>query len=145
MALTDFSTGIPDGAVAMLEEMYQHDECMGDLFLAVMLEKRPVGDKRLEEAMSPDVLEKLKTIRTFKEWWDQSGAEGRAEGRVEGQAEGAVGHARNALVRYFRVRHQKVSQHAKTMIDECSDAAVLDGWLDRAYAGETPEQIFGDR
>jgi hypothetical protein len=94
----------------------------------------PDGTKpMLEEAMSPDVLERLKTVPSFKARYDQAKAEGRAEGKAE------------VLLRYFRARHDTPSASARAVIETCSDPALLDEWLDRAYAGETSAHIFGSR
>ena len=79
--------------------------------------------------MTPDLLERLKAMPSFKAWWDQSHVE--ADQRT--------------LLRYFEARNDPLSSRAREMIQECSDPAVLEAWLDRAFAGETAAQIFGAR
>lgn len=131
MALTDFSAGIPDGFWDMFEEMSAVDDLLGRLFLEAMLEERPVGDKRLEEDLSPEALERLNAIPAFRERCDAA----RAEGRLEIM--------RESLLQYFRARQDDLASHARAAIENCTDLGILQRWRDRAYSGETSRQIFG--
>jgi hypothetical protein len=40
------------------------------------------------------------------------------------------------------VHGDALSPSAETLIQSCSDPAILDEWLDRAFRGETSAQIF---
>lgn len=140
-ALADFSKGIPPGAGEMLAEMYEHNETFGDLYLAAIMEGRKLDDPALEELLSPDLMERIKEIPAFRARFDQARAEGEAEGVLAGEARGEG----ESLLRYFRVRGDELAPHALQRIRACTDPAVLADWQERAYRGETSEQIFGGR
>jgi hypothetical protein len=119
----------------MLQEMYQHSETLGGLYLDAILDGRKPDDPVLEEVLSPDLMERIKEIPAFRARFDQACAEGKAEGKAEGE--------RVSLLRYFRVRGDDVAPRALEQIRACTDPALLADWQERAYRGETSEQIFG--
>lgn len=135
-ALTDFSKDFPEGTMEMLAEMDKTDKTLGELFMAAIV-KEPYGARRLEEEMTPDLLERLKAMPSFKAWWDESHSEGEAEGEARAR--------REALLGYFQVRHDTLSSRAEEEIRACTDPTLLKQWLDRAFAGETSAEIFGTR
>jgi hypothetical protein len=126
-AVADMSKGIPAGAGEMLAEMYQHSETFGWLYLDAILEGRKPDDPVLEEALSPDLMERIKEIPAFRARFDQARAEGEGE----------------SLLRYFRVRGDELAPHALEQIRACTDPVLLADWQERAYRGETSGQIFG--
>jgi hypothetical protein len=132
-ALADFSKGIPPGAGEMLAEMYQHSETLGSLYLDAILEGRKPDDPVLEEVLSPDLMERIKEIPALRARFDQARAEGAARGGGE------------SLLLYFRVRGDNLAPYALERIRTCTDPALLADWQERAYRGETSEQIFGGR
>jgi hypothetical protein len=142
-ALADFSKGIPPGAGEMLAEMYEHNETFGSLYLAAILEGRKLDDPALEEFFSPDLMERIKDIPAFRARFEQARAEGEAKGELAGEARGEARGEGDSLLRYFRVRGDDVAPDALERIRTCTDPVVLADWQERAYRGETSEQIFG--
>jgi hypothetical protein len=134
-AVADMSKGIPAGAGEMLEEMYQHSETLGGLYLDAILDGRKPDDPVLEEVLSPDLMDRIKEIPAFRARFDQAHAEGKVEGELTGEGE--------SLLRYFRVRGDDVAPRVLERIRACTDLALLADWQERAYRGETSEQIFG--
>jgi hypothetical protein len=137
--MTDFTGGIPTWVPDMLEEMTEQDRRLGELFVDVIMDERPPGDKEVHEAMRPATFEKLMTIPSFRDRYDQKHAEGLAAGKAEGRAAGKA----EDLMEYFRAKRDELSVHALAAIRECTDAAILSGWLSQAYQGRTSAEIFG--
>jgi hypothetical protein len=165
VALTDFKrVGLTDRAKDMLGEMEdQKDDLLADLLLRAILEECP-NDEKLEEAMADIAFERLNRLPTGRKWLDRARAEGRAEGRaevaearaevVEARAEVAEARAeaeaarvdskRDDLRDFFLARGEILSPEALTAISKCTDEAVLQNWLMRAYRGESPNLLFAD-
>jgi hypothetical protein len=157
-ALCDFGQGLPAGSLALVTELRQADEFMADLLFDAILEGCP-DDRKVEEAMSPETLARLEGLPSFRAWQERARTAGLEEGRHEGLQEGlqqglhqgrqlgeSVGLLKGkaqTLLQFFHARRDPVPTQAVTEIIACSDSSVLDGWLDRAFNGETAEQIFG--
>jgi predicted transposase YdaD len=160
-ALCDFRQGLPTGALTLVTELRQADEFLADLLFEAMLEGCP-DDRKVEEAMSPETLARLEGMPSFRAWqekartagreegrqegrhegWQEGRLEGRQEGRQEGRDEGLLKGRAQTLLQFFGARRDRVPAHAITEITNCADVAVLDGWLERAFGGESAEEIF---
>jgi hypothetical protein len=81
-AMIDFSQGIPDNARRMLREMSERDLTIANLYMKAMLEE--VQDvAMLEEALQPDMFERLRELSSFREYEEKVKAEGKAEAEAE--------------------------------------------------------------
>jgi hypothetical protein len=60
----------------------------------------------------------------------------RAEARAEARVKAAD------LKDFLIIRGDKPTKHAFKVISDCHDVGELDGWLKRAYLGETSAQLF---
>jgi hypothetical protein len=168
-AMIDFSQGIPENARHMLREMSEHDLTVANLYMKAILEE--VKDvAMLEEALQPDMFERLRELSSFREYEAKVKAEGKAEAEAEAAekaqaatavaAERAVAEAVAAtaaaiekaradskvedLIRYLVLSGDPPSSDAIKQISACQDAAVLGFWLMRAYQGEKAADIFAE-
>jgi hypothetical protein len=66
-AMTDFQKGIPQNARRMLGEMYERDLTVANLYLKTMMEEVP-DMTMLEEALQPDMFERLRELSSFREY-----------------------------------------------------------------------------
>jgi len=137
-AIANLKEGPPPGTAALVTEMYQTAELLGDLFMDAMVDLCPPG--HLEAALTTELMEKLEAIPKWKARVEQHHAEGRSEGLTEGLTEGLA----QSLLLCFESRGDNPSGHARTMIRECDTPAQLQAWQVRAYRGETSAQIFGE-
>jgi hypothetical protein len=103
------------------------------------------ADPVLEEFLSPDLMERIKEMPAFRARFDQARAEGEAKGELTGEARGEAKGEGESLLRYFRVRGDDLAPHVLEQIRACTDPALLADWQERAYRGETSEQIFGGK
>ena len=82
----------------------------------------------------------------ISDWSREKIAEGRveglAEGRVEGLAQGFTQGKADTLLRVLAARGISVPKAAAERIRACTDAAVLDAWVDRAVNVESVEALF---
>jgi hypothetical protein len=142
-ALASYTKGIPPEVHPLLQEMDDRDPVMAELFWEVMLDECPTDDKRLEEEMfSPETYQRMHQMPVFQRYFDKLEAKGKTEGKAEGKAEGKVAEAIEALFQFFKARGDEISLNADVEIETCTDVETLHGWRDRAYRGETAEQIF---
>ena len=105
----------------------------------------------LEAALTPEMLERLRGLESFRDYeakviadaTTRAEAEARvteAEARVEAKVKAAViaGNLKDFLV----LRGDKPTKHAFKTISASRDADELDAWLKRAFQGETCAQLF---
>lgn len=59
-----------------------------------------------------------------------------AEGRAEGEA--------RILLKLLDGRGIALSGAQRERIESCSDAAMIEGWFDRAVVATTADEVFGD-
>jgi hypothetical protein len=100
---------------------------------------------QLEAALTPEMLERLRELESFRDYEARVKAEANTEAeakvaRAEASAEARVKAA--DLRDFLVIRGDKPSKHALEIISDCHDAGELDGWLKRAYLGETSAQLF---
>ncbi len=96
----------------------------------------------IDNALSDDAKEKIKMMpeppkyfsETFRRSWEQGVAAGKAEGEAEGEA--------RALLRILAQRGLPVSEDQRRRIQECTDIATLDGWLDRALLVASVDELL---
>jgi hypothetical protein len=164
-ALTDFSAGVPDWAQDMLIELISGDLTLANLYFRTMMEEAPKMTM-LEAALTPEMLERLRELESFRDYEARVRAEAEAEANTEAEAKVAKAEAKVAkaeakiakaeakiakaearvkaadLRDFLIIRGDKPSKHAFEIISDCQDAGKLDGWLKRAYLGETSAQLF---
>lgn len=75
----------------------------------------------------------------MSETQQRSFTQGRAEGKAEGKAEGEA----RALLLVLERRGFVVPHERRERVMGCSDLAVLKGWLTRAIAAKSIEDVFG--
>lgn len=99
--------------------------------------------------MSDVAMDRLYRLPAFQDWLsratakvreevDQRVAKAQAEARAEARAEAG----REALIGYFMATGENLSPEALATINACTDDAVLQSWLMRAYHGESAAKIF---
>lgn len=147
-ALADFSAGVPGWAQDMLSELASGDPTLANLYLRTMMEEA-ANMTMLEASLTPEMLERLRELESFRDYEARFQAQARAEARAEAEAEAeakvakAEAKVKAAVLKDFlRVRGDKPSKHAFKTISDCHDANELDSWLNRAYLGETSAQLF---
>jgi hypothetical protein len=151
-AMTDFQKGIPENARRMLREMSEHDLTIANLYMKAILEEVP-DVAMLEEALQPDMFERLRELSSFREYEAKVKAEGEAEAVEKAEAAAAAAQAlavekawadskAEVLIQYLGLRHDWPSADAIRQIGACQDSAVLTSWLERAYQGEKAADIF---
>jgi hypothetical protein len=152
MAVAEFGKGLPDGALALVSELRQESEFLADLLFTAIMEECP-DDREVERTMTPEVLARLEGIPSFRAWQekarvtghDQGLKEGIQEGIQQGKADGILQGKAQALIQFFNARGDAVPAHAVTSILTCTNPGTLDGWVERAFGGESAGQIFGPR
>jgi hypothetical protein len=155
-ALADFSAGVPGWAHDMLIELTSGDPTLANLYFRTMMEEAPKMTM-LEAGLTPEMLERLRELESFRDYEARVEAEAKAkadteaEAKVEARVEARVAKAQakvEARVKaadlkdFLIIRGDKPSRHAFMVISDCHDASELDGWLKRAYLGETSAQLF---
>ena len=170
-ALADFGQGIPENAPRMLAEMYDQDLTIANLYLKAMIEEVP-DMTTLEEALQPDMFERLRELPSFRDYEAKleakleakieaklkAEAEAEAVEKLQAQAAALAERARvevvveaerarvdstaDALIQFFALRDDGPSPYAISQIRWCRESAVLSSWLLRAYRGEKSAQIF---
>jgi hypothetical protein len=71
--------------------------------------------------------------------YERGVGEGEARGKVEGKAEGKA----EALLKVLALRKLAITDAQRSRILECADAATIDGWLDRALAVASVDELLG--
>lgn len=98
------------------------------------------------ENMSDAALERLLAIPTFRAWAERANAacnaEAEARGVAKGEVEGKAKGRAEDLLTYFFAKSDSPSPNALAQIRGCTDPDTLNGWLHRAYHGETSAEIF---
>ncbi len=147
-ALADFDAGVPGWAHDMLMELTSEDPTLADLYFQTMMEEAPKMTM-LEAGLSPEMLERLRELESFRDYEARITAELTAKAQAEAEARVNDAEARvkatviGANLKDFLVlRGDKPSKHALAVISACRDANELDAWLKRAYLGETSAQLF---
>jgi hypothetical protein len=162
-ALTDFGRGIPEDARRMLAEMYDQDLTIANLYLKAMIEEVP-DMSTLEEALQPDMFERLRELSSFRDYEAKLEAKLKAEleaeaaEKLQAQAAALAERARaevvveaerarvdslaDALIQFFALRDDGPSPYAISQIRWCRESAVLSSWLLRAYRGQKSARIF---
>lgn len=93
--------------------------------------------------MDDAVIDRLSTVPAFRDWAERKAVGIRAASKAEGKAEGVQEYALHALLTYFAVKRDTPTPDAIARMRACTDPAILDSWLQRAYQGETSTEIFG--
>ena len=141
IGMTDFSQGVPPTAVAMLRETAEIDLTIANLFFRTIIEE--VSDvAMLEAVMQEDILEKLRGLKAWRDYEERVEQRGERRGEQRGQARGETAAKADDLTQFFYIRGDKPSVYALDQIDSCTSVGQLNSWLRRAYAGETPSEIF---
>ncbi|MGW4195379.1 hypothetical protein [Streptomyces sp. NPDC005004] len=66
------------------------------------------------------------------------------EAYLDGEAKGEVAGKKQAVLRVLEARGLAVSDDVRERVDACTDAEVIDSWLDRSVAVERVEDLFGE-
>jgi predicted transposase/invertase (TIGR01784 family) len=66
----------------------------------------------------------------------------RQEGKEEGLAEGEIKGKRNALLRLLERRGILLTEEDRARIHACSDAVILDRWVDNVLGAKTATEVF---
>ena len=163
VGMTDFSRGVPEIARGMLRETAAKDITVANLFFRTIMEE--VSDvSMVEDVLQPDILEKLRGLKAFRDYEERVKAEAEAvakeeaearaqaaraeaEAKAEARTEAAAAKATltataDALIDCFLARDEKPSAHAIRQISACADVRQLSVWLNRAHKGETSAEIF---
>lgn len=136
-ALADFRNGVPERALALLEEMTSTDLTLADLYFWTIVEEVP-DVTMVGEALRPDIFERLRGLESFRDYEAKVKAEGKAELKAETEAATRADDLKEFLV----LRGDAPSEHALDTISACRKADLLAAWLKRAYLGETSAQLF---
>jgi hypothetical protein len=96
----------------------------------------------LEAALTPEMLERLRELESFRDYEARIRAEFKAEADTQAEAKVEARVKAADLKDFLIIRGDKPSKHAFKIISDCHDAGELDGWLKRAYLGETSAQLF---
>ena len=72
----------------------------------------------------------------------QLGLELIEEGRVEGREEGRCVGLREALHRFLAARRIELTPAQRNIVDTCTDAALLDAWIERAGTATDAGGVF---
>lgn len=152
IGMTDFSLVVPDSARSMLRETMEHDMTIANLFFRTILEE--VTDVTMVEGLvQPDILDKLRGLKAFRDYEERfqaaatAKARAEAEAKVKAEVETATAKATLAakaddLIDCFVERGDNPSAHAYQEVAACTDVRQMTSWLRRAYKGETSAQIF---
>ncbi len=140
-ALADLDAGVPGWAQNMLMQLTSGDPTLANLYFRTMMEEAPEMTM-LEAALTPEMLERLRELESFRDYEARVIAEARtkAEAEVKGKvkAEVIAGNLKDFLV----LRGDKPTKHAFKTINASRDADELDAWLKRAFQGETSAELF---
>jgi hypothetical protein len=147
-ALADFDEGVPGWAQDMLMDLTSGDATLANLYFRTMMEEAPKMTM-LEAALTPEMLERLRELESFRDYEARVIAEAttkaeaeatraRAEAEAKVRAEVVARNLKDFLV----LRGDKPTKHAFKTINASHDADELDAWLKRAYQGETSAQLF---
>lgn len=162
-ALADLSSGVPDWARDMLIELTGGNPALANLYFRTMLEEAP-DMTMLEASLTPEMLERLRELESFRDYeakfqaeaTARAEAEATAKAKAEAEAKDREAEAKvreaEAKVRaeviaanlknFLVIRGDKPTKRAFKTINACHDADELDAWLGRAYQGETSAQLF---
>lgn len=69
---------------------------------------------------------------------------GKLEGREEGRADGRADGLRLALRKLFRKREWVLNAQQEALLENCSDADLLERWLDQAFTASSPAEALRD-
>lgn len=140
----------------MLREMVEQDVTVANLFFRTMMEEVP-DMAMVEDVLQQDMFERLRELQAFRDYEARvvASAEASADARLKSEAEarlksetaeaesrGAVKAKADALTQFFFLRGDRLSEYAFSQINGCKDVSKLSYWLNRAYTGEAPEDIF---
>lgn len=141
-AVTDFENDIPVSAVRMVGELQERDEpLLADMLVRAMMEEcaDPV---KVEEALASDLaMERLASLPSVQKLLEKAKAAAALREREAAQAAILKANVRN-LREYFAAKGEALTPGAITTIDTCTDPAVVQSWLMRAFHGETAAEIF---
>ena len=70
--------------------------------------------------------------------YDRGKAEGKAEGTAEGEAKGKA----EVLLMFLRRRGLAITDDQEHRILTCTDLAIIDRWLDRAFSVASVEELL---
>lgn len=140
----------------MLIELTGGNPALANLYFRTMLEEAP-DMTMLEASLTPEMLERLRELESFRDYEAKfqaeatARAEAEATAKAKAEAEAKVREA-EAKVRaeviaanlknFLVIRGDKPTKRAFKTINACHDADELDAWLGRAYQGETSAQLF---
>jgi hypothetical protein len=135
-AMTDMEKdGVPPGARDLVLELHGHGkDLVADLFVKALIEEC-ADISPLEVGMTDVAMDRLLTLPSFRDLVARREAEAAAKAEGEG--------LKRALLTYFGMEGDTPSADALATLRACSDPAILENWLQRAYRGETSAQILG--
>jgi hypothetical protein len=106
---------------------------------------------RLREAsMNPDKIPETPAARKTRMFLEAQGrkrgfAEGEAKGEARGEAKGLVKGKQDALLTLLRARELRPSREDEARVRECTSAAKLDRWIERAATAVSVREVLGPR
>jgi hypothetical protein len=115
-----------------------------DQWLYLSLIENALSDEAEEEFYNYKMMPEAPKYfsETLRRSWEHDVAAGKAEGEAQGEAKGkAEGEAR-ALLRILAQRGLPMSDDQRRRIQECTDIATLDGWLDRALLVASVDELL---
>jgi hypothetical protein len=129
----------------MLMELMSGDATLANLYFRTILEEAPKMTM-LEAALTPEMLDRLRELESFRDYEARVIAEARTKAKAEVTAEVTAeviaeviaGNLKDFLV----LRGDKPTKHAFKTISASRDADELDAWLKRAFQGESSAQLF---
>ena len=146
--VTDASQARRAPELALLSvQAYGKTKAGFDVALAALTAAADLDDERamlycewIQIAVSDSVRQKLEEEMRIQDYEFQSEfakrylSLGREEGRVAGRAE--------SVLRILKVRKMEVSETQRSQILRCTDADLLDRWIERAVTVERTEELF---
>jgi flagellar biosynthesis/type III secretory pathway protein FliH len=109
-------------------------------------EQRLLYSALIEQALSEEARKAMamdsQVERFFSDAQRQSFDRGKAEGEAKGEAKGRAEGEAKALLVILRRRGVAVTSDQQHRILACTDVAILDRWLDRAFSIASAEELF---
>lgn len=144
-AMTDMAReGVPPGARDLLLELHDHGkDLVADLFVKAMMEEC-ADISELEVGMTDAAMDRLLTLPSFRDFVARREAETAAKTEAQTEVKTEIRVLKNSLKTYFAAKDDILSASALAVLRQCSDPDTLENWLERAYRGETSDQILGN-
>jgi hypothetical protein len=110
------------------------------LLYSILIEQALSEAARKALDMEPQI-EKFFT-EAHRRSYDRGKAEGKAEGKIEGEAEGEAKGKAEALLMFLKRRGLAITDDQEHRIVTCTDLAIIDRWLDRAFSVASVEELL---